>query len=133
MSADILYEDVTYEIRGACFEVFNALGSGFKESVYHKALSKEFKLRNLNYAEKKRLKIYFKNEEVGIYEPDFIVDDKIIIEIKAVFEVPKQFEKQLYYYLKCTKYKLGLLINFGGEKLDIRRRIYDKARIKISA
>jgi GxxExxY protein len=104
------------------------LGSGFKESVYHKSLCKEFKLRKLNFAEKKRLKIYFKDEEVGIYEPDFIVDNKIVVEIKAVPMMPKQFEKQLYYYLKCTEYKLGLLVNFGTDKLDIRRRIYDAIR-----
>ena len=126
----MLYKDLIYQIRGACFEVFNALGSGFKESVYHKALSKEFKLRKLNFEPKKRLKIYFKDEEVGVYEPDFIVDDKIVIEIKAVPVMPKQFEKQLYYYLKCTEYKLGLLVNFGADKLDIRRRIYDTIRRK---
>ncbi|MFH1287714.1 MAG: GxxExxY protein [bacterium] len=126
----MVYEELTYEIRGACFEVFNALGSGFKETVYHNALSKEFKLRKLNFEGKKRLKIYFKDEEVGIYEPDFIVDDKIIIEVKAVPIMPKYFENQLYYYLKCTEYKLGLLINFGANKLDIRRRIYEKIRGK---
>lgn len=124
----MLYEDLTYGIRGACFEVFNALGSGFKESVYHRALVKEFKLRKLNFDEKKRLKIYFKDEEVGVYEPDFVVDNKIVVEIKAVPMMPKQFEKQLYYYLKCTEYKLGLLVNFGADKLDIRRRIYDSIR-----
>lgn len=65
---------------------------------------------------------------MGIYEPDFIIDNKIVIEIKAVPVMPKQFEKQLYYYLKYTKHKLGLLVNFGADRLDIRRRIYDEIR-----
>ncbi len=62
---------------------------------------------------------------MGIYEPDFVIEDKIILEIKAVDYMPKVYENQLYSYLKGTDYKLGLLVNFGGDKIDIRRRIYD--------
>ena len=71
----------------------------------------------------------FKGKKVGIYEPDFVVDNKIIIEIKSVLNMPKVFENQLYYYLKGTSYKVGYLVNFGNEHIDIRRRIYDKVRI----
>jgi len=80
--------------------------------------------------EGKRLSIVYKGYDVGIYVPDFIIEDKIIIEIKAILEMPSVFEKQLYYYLKGTKYKLGYLVNFGGSELDIKRRIYDTARVK---
>jgi len=65
----------------------------------------------------------YKRNNCGAYVPDFIIDDKILIEIKAVPEIPKVFEKQLYYYLKGTKYRLGYLVNFGSGKIDIRRRI----------
>lgn len=117
------YEELTYRVRGAIFEVYNVLGPGFKEIVYHSSLREEFDKRKTNYAEKKKIRIIYKGKEVGVYEPDFIIEDKIIIEIKAVEIMPKVFEKQLYSYLKATKYRIGILVNFGGDKLDIRRRI----------
>lgn len=126
----MLYEDLTYKIRGALYEVYNTLGPGFKEEIYHKALAKEFNLRKTPFVDKKRLSITYKNEQVGIYEPDFIIDEKVLIEIKSVLVMPKIFETQIYYYLKGTEYKLGFLVNFGAEKLDIRRRVYETARIR---
>lgn len=125
---DYLYEELSYKLRGALFEVYNILGPGFKESAYHNALAKEFRLRGIPFEEKKRLSITYKDEQVGIYEPDFVVDDKIIVEIKATPETAPVYETQLYYYLKGTDYKLGFLVNFGGKELEIRRRIYDKPR-----
>lgn len=62
------------------------------------------------------------------YTPDFVIDSKIVVEIKAVDNMPKLYETQLYYYLKGTNYRLGYVVNFGSEKLDIHRRVYDKAR-----
>jgi len=122
------YEELTYKIRGAFYEVYNTLGPGFKEEIYHQALVKEFTLRKIPFVEKKRLIITYKNEKVGIYEPDFIIDEKVLVEIKSVLIMPKIFETQLYYYLKGSDYKLGFLVNFGAEKLDIRRRVYETAR-----
>ncbi|MBA7611777.1 hypothetical protein ES703_19008 [subsurface metagenome] len=119
----MLYEKLTYKIRGAFFEVYNTLGPGFKEVIYHRALTKEFILKDIPFKEKLQLPITYKNEAIGRYVPDFVVDDKILIEIKAVPEMPEVYEKQLYYYLKGTNYKLGFLVNSGAEKLDIRRRI----------
>lgn len=119
----MLYEKLSYKIRGAFFEVYNTLGPGFKEVIYRRALAKEFILKALPFKEEPQLTITYKNETIGRYIPDFVVDDKILIEIKAVPEMPKVYEKQLYYYLKGTNYKLGFLVNFGAEKLDIRRRI----------
>jgi GxxExxY protein len=124
----MLYEELTYKIRGAFYEVYNTLGPGFKEEIYHRALAKEFRLRKIPFVEKKRLIIMYKNEKVGIYEPDFIVDEKVLVEIKSVSIMPKIFETQLYYYLKGSHYKLGFLVNFGAEKLDMRRRIFETAR-----
>lgn len=118
------HEELTYKIRGAIFEVYNMLGPGFKEGIYHNSLREEFEKRKIKYNEKKKIRITYKGKEVGIYEPDFIIDDKIIIEIKAVDIMPKFFEKQLYSYLKATRYKIGILVNFGSDNLDIRRRIY---------
>lgn len=122
--AKLEYEDLTYKIRGVFFEVYNTLGPGFKEIVYHNALKEEFNNLKVKFEEKKRIQINYKGKKVGIYEPDFIVEDKIIIELKAVPDMPKVFEKQLYSYLKGTKYRIGLLVNFGADKLEIKRRIY---------
>lgn len=129
MSERILYKDLAYKIVGCFYEVYNTLGPAHKEQIYHKALTLEFKSKDIPFIEKKRLKVKYKDQEIGIYEPDFVVDEKIIIEIKSVLSMPTVFEKQLYYYLKGTPYKLGYLVNFGSEKIDIKRRIYDTARL----
>lgn len=122
---NLKYEKLSFAIRGVFFEIYNTLGPGFKESVYHSALAKEFKRQGIPFKEKDRIAIFYKNEKVGIYEPDFIVDDKILIEIKAAPSLVKLFELQLHYYLKGTHYKLGFLVNFGSDKIQIKRRIQD--------
>lgn len=125
---DLLYKDLAYKLVGCFYEVYNTLGPAHKEQIYHKALCLEFKSKNISFNDKKRLKVSYKNIDIGIYEPDFIIEDKIIVEIKSMLQLPKVTENQLYYYLRGTDYKLGYLVNFGTEKLDIRRRIYDRAR-----
>lgn len=124
----ILYKDLAYKVVGCFYEVYNQLGPGFKESGYHKALAIEFDIQKILYEEEKKIDIKYKNRDVGFYVPDFIVDGKIIIELKAVDVMPKLYEVQLYFYLKGTEYKLGYLVNFGGLKIDVRRRIFEKAR-----
>lgn len=110
--------------------MYNELGPAHKEQVYQEALKLAFDEKKIRYEGKKKLKIRFRNREIGIYEPDFIIEDKIIIEIKSLLNMPKVFEKQIYYYLKGSDYKVGYLVNFDNEKLDIRRRVYEIARTK---
>lgn len=119
-----LYEELSYKLRGCVFSVYNTLGFGHKESVYQKALADELAKMKLNFEREKTIPITYNGKQVGVYRPDFVIDNKIIVEIKAVEFMPKSYETQLVYYLKGTNYKLGFLINFGGTKLDIRRRIY---------
>lgn len=121
---ELLYSDLTYKIRKAAFNVYNELGFGHKEQVYQQALEEEFGRLKLSYRKEVNLKVYYKDKKIGDYRPDFIIDDKIILEIKATEFIPKTFETQLIYYLKSTKYKLGLLINFGSPKLQIKRLIW---------
>lgn len=120
----LIYEKETYKIRAAVFEVYNTLGPGFKEQIYHNALADELVRQGLSVESKKRISVQYKGKPVGTYEPDFIVEDKIIIEIKAVEIMPKIFETQLYSYLKGIRFKVGLLINFGSEQVQIKRRVY---------
>ena len=132
MSADkkgkLLYEELTYRVRGAMFVVHTELGPVHKESLYQKALAKEFSERGISFSREKGLDISFKEEKIGVYRPDFIVEDKVVIEVKAVPFLARNAEVQMSYYLRGTGYELGLLVNFGAKRLDIRRRIYSHLR-----
>ena len=127
---DVLYPKLSYEIVGAMIKVWKELGSGFKESIYQKALCEELRSREIPFESQKNFPILYSGKEVGRYIPDFLVDDKILIEIKHLPGLTLNENKQAWYYLKGTQYKLLLLVNFGGSKLEIRRRIYDKARVR---
>lgn len=126
INTDLLYADITYRIRGAIFSVYNELGYGHKEQVYQKALAKELKERNIQYKKEVSLNVKYKGEKVGNYRPDFIIENKVILELKAVEFASKTFETQLLHYLKTTNYNLGLLVNFGSSNLGIKRIIWTK-------
>ncbi len=124
----LLYEELTYKIRGAFFNVYNKLGPGHKETIYQKALEEEFSNLNLNYEKEKSIEVLYNETKIGIYKPDFIIENKIIIELKATPFIGKLEEKQTWHYLKGSNYRLALLVNFGGKKLQIKRLIYDIIR-----
>ena len=126
----LLYSDLTYKIRGAIFCVWKELGPAFKEVVYHKALKEEFRNRKIPFEDEKIIEIIYNGKKIGAYRPDFIMDKKIVVELKAIPAITPREEKQIWYYLKGTNHRLALLVNFGGEKLEIRRWIYDKNREK---
>lgn len=120
----LLYEDLTYRIRGAIFTVYNELGFGHKENIYQKALIKEFETLSIPYKKEVGLDVKYKGDTVGKYRPDFSIEDKIIVELKSVEFMPKSYEDQLVHYLKTTGYSLGLLVNFGSSRLYIKRLIW---------
>ena len=122
MDAKLIYEDETYAIRGAIFEVYKTLGDGYLEDVYQIALDEELKLRGIPFVAQRTLHVMYKGRDCGLYKPDFICFDKIIVEIKAVEALHPRHTAQLMNYLTATGYKLGLLVNFGAyPKVDIRR------------
>lgn len=125
---DFLYEQESYKIRGACFDVYKAFGGAFKEKVIDRALTKALEKRGLKVDEQKHINIYFESEKVGIYIPDKIVNNIIILELKAKPFLTKQDIDQFWKYLKGSEYKLGFLINFGPIRLEIKRVVYDTAR-----
>ena len=100
---EFLYEDLTFKIRGAAFEVKKQLGLGHKENVYQNALEIEFKKRGLNVEKEKGIVISYEGNRVGMYRPDFIIDDKVIVELKALPFIGKKEEKQMWTYLKGSK------------------------------
>jgi GxxExxY protein len=121
----LIYEDETYSIRGAVFEVYKEMGCGFLESVYQECLEKEFLKRNIPFIAQKELKLYYKGEVLNqTYKPDFICFDIIVVELKAIKEFCDEHRAQIFNYLNATKLKLGLLVNFGHyPKVEIERII----------
>ena len=124
----LLYSDITYQIRGACFEIWKEFGGAFKEKVVERSLARALKKRGLEVETQKHISILFDGEKVGEYTPDMVVNRCVLIELKSKPYIIKEDERQFWLYLKGSEYKLGLLINFGSDRLDIRRRVYDKAR-----
>jgi GxxExxY protein len=123
---DLLYKTETYNIIGAAITVFNELGPGFLETVYQEAMEYEFKLKNIPMSKEVPLQIFYKDKLLSkFYVADFVCYDKIIVELKSVSALENTHKAQILNYLKATKYKLGLLINFGSSKLEHKRIICD--------
>ncbi|MEI7830709.1 MAG: GxxExxY protein [Prolixibacteraceae bacterium] len=121
---DLIYRDESYLIVGCCMEVHKRLGCGFKEAVYQEALEREFFDNDLDFEREKRLKILYKGIYLKIeYTPDFVCFDKIVLELKAASELTDILQAQLFNYLKASKLRLGLLINFGSTTLQFKRFI----------
>jgi len=119
---DLIFKDESYKIIGCCFEVYNELGPGFLEAVYQEALSIEFAKQNIPFMPQAEMNIYYK----GIllkkkYYPDFLCYDEIVLEIKSEENLSPADQAQILNYLKGTKKPLGLLVNFGAEKLQYKR------------
>lgn len=118
---DLLHPDLSYKIIGCAFEVFNQIGSGHKEVVYHKALTIEFANRKLNFREEVYFPVAFNDVVVGRNYFDFLIDDKIIVEIKSLSKFSKANFDQTKNYLTVSGLKLALLINFGNDGVQCKR------------
>ena len=122
MSDELIFKDLTSQIIGAAIEVHRTLGPGFLENIYENALVIELsKHRKLKVRTQQGLAIEYKGEVIGKHVMDMIVEKKVIIELKAVENILPLHEAQIISYLTATKIPVGLLINFGGEKLVFRR------------
>jgi GxxExxY protein len=120
----LLEQDLTEKVIGACFEVANELGAGFLESVYQKALVLVLTQKGLRAVEQVPLKVTFRGHTICDFYPDLLVEDRLIIEIKAAKSLTAEHEAQLMNYLKATGIKVGLLVNFGRSKLEWKRLVY---------
>lgn len=124
----ILYKEESFKIIGACMKVHSSLGSGFLEAVYEEALEKEFDIQKIPYKKQVKLELYYNDQKLKKhYRADFVCYANIILEIKAVSQIPSVFNAQLKNYLKCTNMELGMLINFGTSSLTYKRIINPKA------
>lgn len=124
---ELLHKDLTDIILKTFYEVYNELGHGFLENVYQNALLIELRNKGLNVVSQKRIKVYYKGDEVGDYFADLIVEEKIILELKAADYIVEQFENQIVNYLRGTDCEVGLLLNFG-KKPEFRRKIFENKR-----
>jgi len=113
--------DLTFRIRGCAYEVFRVLGAGFLEQVYQQALLRELALQGVKAIGQRALEVDYKGERVGRYVADILVEDRIVVELKAAESLTKAHEAQLLNYLKASGKKVGLLVNFTHPKAEVRR------------
>jgi len=124
------YKELTNRIIHAFYSVYNELGFGFLENVYQNALYFELQNRGFKVEAQKSIDVYYQTLLVGKYKADLVVDDSIILELKAVDYLVEEHELQLINYLKATDKEVGLLLNFGM-KPEIRRKAFDNNRKKL--
>ncbi len=118
-----LHAELTDKIIACAYDVYNQLGFGFSEKVYENAMMIKIAQKSLTAVQQVPVNVFFEKQLVGEYFPDLLVEDKVIVELKAISTLSKAHEAQLVNYLKATGIKVGLLVNFG-EKLKIVRRVY---------
>jgi len=118
---EILFSALSYAIIGAAMEVHRILGPGFLEAVYQAALEHELTLRGIPFEAQKRLAVVYKDQIIGEYIADLVIDGKIILELKAVSKLTPAHEAQAHHYLAATGLRLAILLNFGAPSLEQKR------------
>jgi GxxExxY protein len=128
---ELLHKGLTDQILKTFYEVYNELGFGFLEKVYQNALYLELKTRGFQVEAQKKITVYYKNVTVGDYYADLVVNNLVILELKATETIVKEFEYQLLNYLRATDIEVGLLLNFGT-KPEFRRKVFGNDRKNIN-
>jgi GxxExxY protein len=118
-------DELTHKIIGCCMEVHNHLGNGFQEVVYQRSLAIEFRLQGLSFEREKEMPLFYKGEDVGNRRVDFLVEEKVMVEIKAIEKLEEVHKAQAINYCEAYHIADGLLINFGGKSLEFKR-VYNK-------
>lgn len=119
-----MHKKLTSEIIKVFYDVYNELGYGFLERVYQNALFYELQSRGFHVEAQKKIIVYYKDLPVGDYFADIVVNDAVILELKACDTLTKEFESQIVNYLRSTKYEVGLLLNFG-KKPEFIRKVFE--------
>lgn len=131
MKSDLKYHDLTEKIIGASFDVHKFLGNGFQVVIYQRALAYEFEKAELTFKREINQQIFYRDLEqpIGTRRADFVVDGKVLVEIKAVSDLEDVHIAQALNYLKAYRLEVGLLINFGSKSLEFKRLILSQGRI----
>ena len=127
---ELLHKDLTEAIIKTFYEVYNELGYGFLEKVYQNSMHLELKARGFKVEAQKQIKVYYKGQEVGEYYADLVVNELVIVELKAAEVIVEEFEWQLLNYLRGTNKEVGLLLNFG-KKPEFKRKVFENSRKKL--
>ena len=117
----LLHSELTKTIIGCAFDVSNEIGAGFLESVYENALAIALREFGVAVRQQAPIDVYFRGQSVGTFYADLLVEDRVIVELKAVSALAQQHEAQLLNYLNATNIQVGLLINFGNPRIQYRR------------
>jgi GxxExxY protein len=117
------HKELTEKIIGCAYKVYNEMGFGFLESVYEKCLLIELKKAGLQAEEQAPIHVFYDGENVGEFFADIVVEGKVILELKSVRRVIRAHEVQLVNYLKATRTPVGLILNFGEEKVEVKRKV----------
>ena len=120
---NILYKDLSYQIIGLAMEVHRKLGYGFLEKVYENSLMILFRREGIRSEQQYPIKVYFEREVVGNYVADILIEDKIIIELKCVEKINNIHKAQALNYLKATRMRLAIILNFAKDKLQYERLV----------
>jgi GxxExxY protein len=126
------YEDLTRKIIGCAMEVHKTLGNGFQEVVYQRALSIELNLNDINHEREKEMPLQYKGFDIGTRRVDFFVEDKIMVEIKAIINLEDVHLAQAMNYLEAYKMEIGLLVNFGSKSMQFKR-VHNNTLLKKSS
>lgn len=117
----MLYGDLTEKIIGCAMTVHSTLGNGFQEVIYQRALALEMEYQGMNFEREKEMYIFYRDEQIGKRRADFFVEEKIMVELKAVIKLEDVHLAQAMNYLQAYHMKIGLLINFGSKSLQFKR------------
>lgn len=119
----MLHKEITDKILNAYYKVYNTLGYGFLEKIYENAMAIELRKSGLKVSQQKNIKVFYEYEEVGDYFADLLVENLVIVELKAAKDISEEHEAQLTNYLKATTIEVGLLLNFGKDP-EFKRKIF---------
>lgn len=121
VGSHVLYPELSYEIMNIAFELHNTMAPGFTENIYEAAFIYELERHKLIFEQQKPIYVRYKGIDLGFYKLDLVVEEKIIIELKEVSALSDIFKQQVRSYLKASNLELGLLINFGAQRLEAIR------------
>ncbi len=128
MRTDYKYSDITRRIIGAAIKVHSTLGNGFQEVIYQRALGLEMTKQGLSFQRELEMQIHYDGQEIGTRRVDFLVDDKVMVELKALTALEAVHLAQAINYLEAYGLEVGLLINFGAKSLETRRVVNSKKK-----
>lgn len=123
---EIIHSDITGKIIGAAMKVHSTLGNGFQENIYQRALAIELAKQGMSFQRELEMNIYYDGQEIGTRRADFLVENKVLVELKALITLEDVHLAQAINYLEAYILKIGLLLNFGAKSLECRRLINSK-------